>query len=79
MCKTSLKFSVHASHGRGSILLWRRCNWPTLCRRISGFVNDVIFVYNDQKWATIKSIWSIDLPESSAGPGSSLASRVVLF
>jgi len=33
------KFSVRVNHGRGLVLLWRRCD--TLC--ISGLVDDVIF------------------------------------
>jgi len=36
------KFVVHAAHGPGSVLLWRRGD--TLC--ISGFVDDVMFSCN---------------------------------
>jgi len=36
------QISVHVDYGRGSILLWRHCD--TLCT--SGFVDDVIFLYN---------------------------------
>jgi len=33
---------VHAAYGRGSVLIWKRCD--TLC--ISGFLHDVMFSYN---------------------------------
>jgi len=33
---------VHFAYGRGSVLLWRRCD--TLC--ISGFADDIMFFYN---------------------------------
>jgi len=36
---------VHVTRGRGSVLLWRRCD--TLCT--SGFVDDVIFAHNGQE------------------------------
>jgi len=36
---------VYVTRGRGSVLLWRRCD--TLCT--SGFVDDVIFAHNGQE------------------------------
>jgi len=36
------QISVHATYGRGSVLLWRPCD--TLCT--SGFVDDVTFAHN---------------------------------
>jgi len=35
-------FFTHVTYGRGSVLLWRRSG--VLCRPISGFIYDVIFV-----------------------------------
>jgi len=32
---------VHVTYGRGSVLVWRRSDRPTLCT--SGFMDDVIF------------------------------------
>jgi len=40
-CQNSPIF-IHVACGRGSVLLWRRCD--RLC--ISGFVNDVVFSYH---------------------------------
>ena len=36
-------FFVHVTRGRGSVLLWRRCD--ILCT--SGFMDDVIFAYSE--------------------------------
>ena len=38
------KFYVLAAYGRGSIVLWRRCD--TLCT--SGFVDDVMFTHGQE-------------------------------
>jgi len=39
------KFFMHVTYGRGSVLLWRRCD--TLCT--SGFVDDVILVHKPRQ------------------------------
>jgi len=38
-CPNFTKFSEHVTHGRGSVLLWRRSN--TLCT--SGFMDELLF------------------------------------
>jgi len=45
-CPNFSKFSVHVKYGRGSVVLWQRCD--TLCT--SAFVDEVIFAhYNDRE------------------------------
>ena len=39
-------FFTHVTYGRGSVLLWRRSG--VLCRPISGFMDDVIFVHKQR-------------------------------
>ena len=36
------KFSVRVTYGRGSVILWRRCDMSCT----SGFMDDAIFAYN---------------------------------
>ena len=38
-----VQFFMHVTHGRGSVLIWRRSD--TLGLRISRFANDVVFAY----------------------------------
>jgi len=49
-------FSTVPFCGRGSVSVWRRCD--TLCT--SGFMDDVMFVRNSQKWATPKTYTQTD-------------------
>jgi len=41
-------------HGRGSVLLWRRCECHALC--ISVFMDDIIFAHNEL------AIWGMSMP-----------------
>jgi len=44
--RSSPSFFTHVTYGRGSVLLWRRSG--VLCRPISGFMDDVIFVHKQR-------------------------------
>ena len=57
------KFFMHVTYGRGSVLLWRRCD--TLCT--SGFVDDVILVHKSWQFNVAAQLieaqptWSLGL------------------
>jgi len=63
--QTFTVFSVHVTYGRGSVLLWRRCDMSCT----SGFVDDVIFAHNGQE-ATRKGFAQTNSPCGSTGSGA---------
>ena len=45
---------MHVTYGRGSVLLWRRCD--TLSLFTSGFMDNIVFAHNGQEQKTRKDL-----------------------
>ena len=69
-------FFVHVTRGRGSDLLWRQCNRPTLCT--SGFVDDIMFSHNGANGPESKTYVSAGSRSGSTGETSAVSDYISL-